>query len=88
MYDHMATLPEEIAFIWRRPKALSAMLFLFNRYLALLSNVSNLVVRFIPLSNKVLLFRHAYTELAGSQLLSLGVCLIFSLVLEYLSTKT
>ncbi|KAG2129331.1 hypothetical protein BD769DRAFT_678686 [Suillus cothurnatus] len=53
MYDHMATLPEEIAFIWRRPKALSAILFLFNRYLALLSNVSNLVVRFIPLSNKL-----------------------------------
>ncbi|KAG1871472.1 hypothetical protein F4604DRAFT_1769893, partial [Suillus subluteus] len=46
----MATLPEEIAFIWRRPKALSAMLFLLNRYLALLVNISCLVLSFVPLS--------------------------------------
>ncbi|KAG2151155.1 uncharacterized protein EDB93DRAFT_296019 [Suillus bovinus] len=44
MYDHMATLPEEIAFIWRRPKALSATLFLVNRYFALLVNISCLVI--------------------------------------------
>jgi hypothetical protein len=54
MYDHVATLPEEIAFIWRRPKALSGMLFLFNRYLALLANISSLVVAYEPLSDEVL----------------------------------
>ncbi|KIK40386.1 hypothetical protein CY34DRAFT_269993 [Suillus luteus UH-Slu-Lm8-n1] len=52
MYDHVATLPEEIAFIWRRPKALSGMLFLFNRYLALLANISSLVVAYAPLSDE------------------------------------
>ncbi|KAG2129330.1 hypothetical protein BD769DRAFT_678485 [Suillus cothurnatus] len=48
IYDHMVTLPEEIAFIWRRPKSLSAMLFLINRYVALLVNISSLVVDFQP----------------------------------------
>ncbi|KAG1722773.1 hypothetical protein EDB19DRAFT_1834881 [Suillus lakei] len=43
IYDHVTTLPEEIAFIWRRPKALSAMLFLLNRYFALLGNICQLV---------------------------------------------
>jgi hypothetical protein len=51
----MVTLPEEIAFIWRRPKTLSAMLFLLNRYLALLFNISNLVLSFVPLSVEDLL---------------------------------
>ncbi|KAG1811827.1 uncharacterized protein BJ212DRAFT_1373399 [Suillus subaureus] len=46
----MTTLPEEIAFIWRRPKALSAILFLLNRYFALLVNISGLVLSFVPLS--------------------------------------
>ncbi|KAG2340801.1 hypothetical protein BDR05DRAFT_490601 [Suillus weaverae] len=53
IYDHMVTLPEEIAFIWRRPKALSAMLFLLNRYVALLANISSLVVDFVPLSDEL-----------------------------------
>jgi hypothetical protein len=79
----MVTLPEEIAFIWRRPKTLSAMLFLLNRYLALLFNISNLVLSFVPLSVEDLLFHYAYTELACSQLLSVEVCLNLSLVLEY-----
>lgn len=52
MYDHVATLPEEIAFIWRRPKALSGMLFLLNRYFALLANIFYLVVAFVPLSDE------------------------------------
>lgn len=85
MYDHVATLPEEIAFIWRRPKALSGMLFLFNRYLALLANISSLVVAYTPLSDEVLWFHYAYTKLAGSQLIFVEVC--FILVLEYYSTK-
>lgn len=49
IYDHIVTLPEEIAFIWRRPKALPAMLFLLNRYFALLANISSLVVDFRPI---------------------------------------
>lgn len=52
MYDHVATLPEEIAFIWRRPKALSGMLFLLNRYFALLANIFYVVVAFVPLSDE------------------------------------
>ncbi|KAG2743164.1 hypothetical protein P692DRAFT_20838697 [Suillus brevipes Sb2] len=54
VYDHVATLPEEIAFIWRRPKALSGMLFLLNRYFALLANISTLAVAFVPVSDEVL----------------------------------
>ncbi|KAG1769387.1 hypothetical protein EDD22DRAFT_165961 [Suillus occidentalis] len=53
MYDHMMTLPEEIVFIWRRPKALSAILFLLNRYVALLSNICGLVMDFVPVSDEV-----------------------------------
>ncbi|KAG2063758.1 hypothetical protein BDR04DRAFT_1111164 [Suillus decipiens] len=52
IYDHMVTLPEEITFIWRRPKMLSAMLFLLNRYFALLCNISSLVLNFVPLSDE------------------------------------
>ncbi|KAG1732499.1 hypothetical protein EDB19DRAFT_1262914 [Suillus lakei] len=71
IYDHIVTLPEEIAFIWRRPKALSAILFLLNRYVALLSNMSSLVVDFQPIiSDEVLLFCYACTELACSQIFS------------------
>jgi hypothetical protein len=43
------TLPEEIAFIWRRRKALPAMLFLLNRYFALLANITSLVADFQPI---------------------------------------
>ncbi|KAG1858790.1 hypothetical protein DFJ58DRAFT_744833 [Suillus subalutaceus] len=52
IYDHMATLPEEIIFIWRRPKALSAKLFLVNRYIALLGNIFALCVDFLPISDE------------------------------------
>jgi hypothetical protein len=70
----MVTLPEEIAFIWRRPKSLSAMLFLINRYVALLVNISSLVVDFQPvISDEVLSFRYVCTELACSQLTCRGL---------------
>ncbi|KAG1885406.1 hypothetical protein F4604DRAFT_100989 [Suillus subluteus] len=46
IYDHLATLPEEIIFIWRRPKALSAKLFLVNRYIALLGNIFAFCVKY------------------------------------------
>ncbi|KAG2358394.1 hypothetical protein BDR07DRAFT_1379442 [Suillus spraguei] len=59
IYDHIVTLPEEITLIWRRPKALSAILFLLNRYVALLSNISALVKDFVPVSDEVLQFRYA-----------------------------
>jgi hypothetical protein len=39
------TLPEEIALIWRRPKALFAILFLINRYLALLGIICSIVAQ-------------------------------------------
>ncbi|KAG1771987.1 hypothetical protein EV702DRAFT_1134941 [Suillus placidus] len=48
----MTTLPEEIAFIWCRPKALSAVLFLVNRYVAVLGNVLGLLSNILPISTK------------------------------------
>ncbi|KAG1799633.1 hypothetical protein EV424DRAFT_1545924 [Suillus variegatus] len=63
IYDHMVTLQEEITFIWRRPKALSAILFLLNRYVALLSNICGLIKDFVPVSDErfiVLRFLNVY----------------------------
>lgn len=78
VYDHLVTLAEEISFIWCRPKALSAMLFLLNRYVALLGNVYGLIGDFLPasvescptyiLSRQVLLFLQGFI-----------VCLILTL---------
>jgi hypothetical protein len=53
IYDHVITLPEEIAFIWRRPKTLSAMLFLLNRYLALLGIICSMVVQNFLVSDEI-----------------------------------
>ncbi|KAG2142631.1 hypothetical protein BD769DRAFT_1086689 [Suillus cothurnatus] len=50
IYDHMATLTEEISCIWCCPKVLSAVLFLLNRYVALLGNVYGLIGDFLPVS--------------------------------------
>ncbi|KAG1902323.1 uncharacterized protein F5891DRAFT_1186419 [Suillus fuscotomentosus] len=58
IYDHIATLPEEIAFIWRRPKALSSKLFLVNRYIALLGNIFALCIDFLPMSDEAGTFGH------------------------------
>ncbi|KAG2345389.1 hypothetical protein BDR05DRAFT_960857 [Suillus weaverae] len=49
----MVTLAEEISSIWCRPKALSAVLFLLNRYIALLGNVYGLIGNFLPTSVEV-----------------------------------
>ncbi|KAG2151166.1 uncharacterized protein EDB93DRAFT_1103132 [Suillus bovinus] len=57
IYDHMATLPEEIVFIWRCPKTMSAVLFLANRYFAVLVNIFDLASNFLTVSTKVL---HSY----------------------------
>ncbi|KAG1741298.1 hypothetical protein EDB19DRAFT_2038796, partial [Suillus lakei] len=78
IYDHMATLPEEIAFIWRRPKALSAMLFLLNRYFALLGNICNLVVGFVPISDESCSNYTLYRQLAFV-LQAVIVCLIMTI---------
>ncbi|KAG2160217.1 uncharacterized protein EDB93DRAFT_1114116 [Suillus bovinus] len=62
IYDHMATLTEEIVFIWCRPKALSSALFLLNRYVALLANAYALIGNFLPASAEVLHFIiHVFT---------------------------
>ncbi|KAG1908596.1 uncharacterized protein F5891DRAFT_973965 [Suillus fuscotomentosus] len=50
IYDHMATLTEEIVFIWCRPKALSSALFLLNRYVALLGNIYAFIDYLLPAS--------------------------------------
>lgn len=52
IYDHVLTLPEEFAFIWRRPKGLAAMLFLLNRYLALLGIICSMVVELFLISDE------------------------------------
>ncbi|KAG0702187.1 hypothetical protein DFH29DRAFT_512182 [Suillus ampliporus] len=52
IYDHMVTLPEEVAFIWCRPKTLPAVLFLINRYVALLGNICALVLDFLLVSDE------------------------------------
>ncbi|KIK49149.1 hypothetical protein CY34DRAFT_7793 [Suillus luteus UH-Slu-Lm8-n1] len=51
----MATITDEITFIWCRPKALSAMLFFANRYVALFGNAYMLYVYLTP-SDEVLGF--------------------------------
>ncbi|KAG2097005.1 uncharacterized protein F5147DRAFT_715690 [Suillus discolor] len=65
IYDHMVTLPEEIDLIWRRPKTLSAMLFLLNRYAALLASISSLIVDFQPIMSDESCWDYSlYRELA------------------------
>ncbi|KAJ6497287.1 hypothetical protein C8R45DRAFT_124612 [Mycena sanguinolenta] len=50
-YDHLLTLETEINFVWKRPKRLSFFLFIILRYIALVSTIGMLVLRFsdIPL---------------------------------------
>ncbi|KAG2755246.1 hypothetical protein P692DRAFT_201851247 [Suillus brevipes Sb2] len=63
MYDHVMTLSEEITFIWRRPKALSAMLFVLNRYLALLGMIYSLLMQPFLVSDEVCSKYTAYRQL-------------------------
>ncbi|KAG1790866.1 hypothetical protein EV424DRAFT_909236 [Suillus variegatus] len=74
IYDHIATLPEEIAFIWRRPKALSSKLFLVNRYIALVGNIFALCIDFLPICVKYTLCRQLFFLFQG-----LIVCLILTI---------
>ncbi|KAG1732274.1 hypothetical protein EDB19DRAFT_1290395 [Suillus lakei] len=73
LYDHMATLTEEIDFIWCRPKALSAVLFLLNRYVALFGNIYGLVGVFLPYSVEVPSSHYTCTRMACSRLISAEV---------------
>ena len=52
-YDHIITMPNEIAGIWRRPKTMISWLYLVNRYLATLGNAAFLTIGFLTLSDKV-----------------------------------
>lgn len=78
IHDHMATITDEITFIWCRPKALSAMLFFVNRYVALLGNVYMLYVYLMPISDE-----SCRSYLASRELLfffqQILVCLILTL---------
>jgi hypothetical protein len=78
IYDHIATITDEITFIWCRPKALSATLFLVNRYFALLGNVYMLSAYILPISNESCGAYLVYRELLFfSQ--QIFVCLILTL---------
>lgn len=84
----MATITDEITFIWCRPKVLSAMLFFANRYVALFGNVYMLYVYLTPVSDEVLWFCYPRTQLAGSYFICAEV---LTLVLQYVlfcSTKS
>ncbi|KZT28174.1 hypothetical protein NEOLEDRAFT_1130172 [Neolentinus lepideus HHB14362 ss-1] len=50
-YDHVLTLNSEIFFIWRSNARVGKILFLFNRYFALASNVTTIAVPFTTLNN-------------------------------------
>lgn len=67
MYDHLATLSDEIIYIWHRPKALSAISFFINRYFALFSNIFGLFVAFMPIPDqscwKYMVFRQLFVFL-------------------------
>ncbi|KAG1809957.1 uncharacterized protein HD556DRAFT_1316932 [Suillus plorans] len=67
IYDHMATLTEEIVFIWCRPKALSSALFLLNRYIALLGNIYASIDYLLPASVSCSTYRLSRQVLAFLQ---------------------
>lgn len=52
-YDHIITIADEIAFIWRRPKHVSSFLFLLNRYIGFLGNAAATAVSLVSLPPKV-----------------------------------
>ncbi|KAJ7481837.1 hypothetical protein FB451DRAFT_1394454 [Mycena latifolia] len=52
-YDHLLTLPAEVAYIWRRPKSRSAYWFFLNRYLNFLSALPITVLNFVQFDHVV-----------------------------------
>lgn len=87
IHDHMATITNEITFIWCRPKALSAMLFFANRYVALLGNVYMLYVYLTPVSDE-----SCQTYITSRELLfffqQILVCLILTLRIYALYSRS
>lgn len=83
----MATITNEITFIWCRPKALSAMLFFANRYVALLGNVYMLYVYLTPVSDE-----SCQTYITSRELLfffqQILVCLILTLRIYALYSRS
>ncbi|KIY52036.1 hypothetical protein FISHEDRAFT_56268 [Fistulina hepatica ATCC 64428] len=57
MYDHVLTLDEEVRYMWQRHKTFSTYCFLFNRYLALLVNISVSVLVFLSFNDQVRIVR-------------------------------
>ncbi|TFK47495.1 hypothetical protein OE88DRAFT_1647658 [Heliocybe sulcata] len=49
LYDHILTLPSELSFIWQSKARLGQTLFLTSRYLAATSNISYLIIPYIPM---------------------------------------
>jgi hypothetical protein len=74
----MATITDEITFIWCRPKAPSATLFLVNRYVALFGNVYMLFVYVLPASDESCQSYLIYREVLLF-LQQIFVCLILTL---------
>lgn len=52
-YDHAISLDDEVVYVWRPRKALSAYGFLLNRYLAFFGNIAVLTTNFLALSVEV-----------------------------------
>ena len=49
VYDHLITFADEVSYMWARPKHLSSMLFLMNRYLGCLSNIWQVIISLMAL---------------------------------------
>ncbi|KAJ6597461.1 hypothetical protein DFH09DRAFT_1131900 [Mycena vulgaris] len=52
-YDHLLTLPAEVAYIWRRPKARSTYWFFLNRYLNFFATLPITVFNFVQFDHAV-----------------------------------
>ncbi|KAG2091490.1 uncharacterized protein F5147DRAFT_764261 [Suillus discolor] len=79
IYDHMATLTEEIVFIWCRPKALSSVLFLLNRYVAVLGNIYVFINYLLPASVKLSCSTYKLSRQVLASLQVFIVCFILAL---------
>ncbi|KAL4068465.1 hypothetical protein V8B97DRAFT_829300 [Scleroderma yunnanense] len=49
IYDHLITFADEVTYIWARPKYISSVLFLVNRYLGCFSNTLQMATLFMKL---------------------------------------
>ncbi|KAG2151168.1 uncharacterized protein EDB93DRAFT_1139585 [Suillus bovinus] len=84
----MVTLPEEVAFIWRRPKILSSMFFLVNRYLALVGNIFGLCIDFLPAVSDESCSRYMLVRELFLFLQQIIVCLTLTLLIYALYDRS